>query len=109
MRASGPYHAYYQHRLSEYRAQNQASVQQPSQPGEAGAESDTAVAVLCLWFEKGSCSIFLAWFKCFVRLDNGSEFGITSSRIIESSSRVCSDAARESVALVMLKQLDPGL
>lgn len=30
LNASDPYHAYYQHRLSEFRAQNQSSVQQPS-------------------------------------------------------------------------------
>ncbi|KAH9605163.1 hypothetical protein KSS87_023018 [Heliosperma pusillum] len=30
--ASDPYHAYYQHKLSEFRAQNQNSTQQPSQP-----------------------------------------------------------------------------
>ncbi|GLT34580.1 hypothetical protein SLA2020_090880 [Shorea laevis] len=33
---SDPYHAYYQHRLSEFRAQNQSSTQQtPSQPAES--------------------------------------------------------------------------
>lgn len=30
LNASDPYHAYYQHRLSEFRAQNQSSAQQPS-------------------------------------------------------------------------------
>lgn len=35
---SDPYHAYYQHRLSEFRAQNQSSVQQtPSQPTDSEA------------------------------------------------------------------------
>ncbi|KAA8544699.1 hypothetical protein F0562_019454 [Nyssa sinensis] len=36
LNASDPYHAYYQHRLSEFRAQNQASAQQPpSQPPDS--------------------------------------------------------------------------
>ncbi|TKY50945.1 splicing factor 3A subunit 1 [Spatholobus suberectus] len=35
LNSSDPYHAYYQHRLSEFRAQNQSSVQQPpSQPAD---------------------------------------------------------------------------
>ncbi|KAL3817883.1 hypothetical protein ACJIZ3_003788 [Penstemon smallii] len=37
LRASDPYHAYYQHRLSENRAQNQASA--PSQPSDTPSES----------------------------------------------------------------------
>ncbi|KAK6127777.1 hypothetical protein DH2020_038486 [Rehmannia glutinosa] len=41
LRASDPYHAYYQHRLSEARAQNQSS--QPLQPAEPASESVTAV------------------------------------------------------------------
>ncbi|KAK6153903.1 hypothetical protein DH2020_013542 [Rehmannia glutinosa] len=40
LRASDPYHAYYQHRLSEARAQNQSS--QPLQPAEPASESATA-------------------------------------------------------------------
>ncbi|KAL0398081.1 UNVERIFIED_CONTAM: putative splicing factor 3A subunit [Sesamum radiatum] len=40
LRPSDPYHAYYQHRLSEARAQNQsAAQQQPSHPAEAVPES----------------------------------------------------------------------
>ncbi|CAK9326147.1 unnamed protein product [Citrullus colocynthis] len=34
---SDPYHAYYQHRLSEFRAQNQSSAQQPSQAADSAA------------------------------------------------------------------------
>lgn len=34
---SDPYHAYYQHRLSEFRAQNQSSAQQPSQAADSTA------------------------------------------------------------------------
>ncbi|PIN24281.1 Splicing factor 3a, subunit 1 [Handroanthus impetiginosus] len=42
LRASDPYHAYYQHRLSEARAQNQSSAQQqPLQPAESVSESST--------------------------------------------------------------------
>ena len=39
LNASSPYHAYYQHRLSEFRAQNQASIQQQlsSEPVESSA------------------------------------------------------------------------
>uniref|UniRef100_A0A5B7AQ37 Putative splicing factor 3A subunit 1 n=1 Tax=Davidia involucrata TaxID=16924 RepID=A0A5B7AQ37_DAVIN len=39
LNASDPYHAYYQHRLSEFRVQNQASAQQqpPSQPADSAA------------------------------------------------------------------------
>ncbi|CAO2824757.1 unnamed protein product [Amaranthus hypochondriacus] len=43
--ASDPYNAYYQHRLSEFRAQNQSSTQQPpSQSGDSVA-SETDVAI----------------------------------------------------------------
>ncbi|KAL3654896.1 hypothetical protein CASFOL_000682 [Castilleja foliolosa] len=41
LRASDPYHAYYQHRLSEARAQNQSSAQQ--NPGEPSPDSDSIV------------------------------------------------------------------
>ncbi|GKV39254.1 hypothetical protein SLEP1_g47058 [Rubroshorea leprosula] len=43
---SDPYHAYYQHRLSEFRAQNQSSTQQlPSQPAESAVpESASTVS-----------------------------------------------------------------
>ncbi|KAG8389376.1 hypothetical protein BUALT_Bualt02G0222800 [Buddleja alternifolia] len=42
LRASDPYHAYYQHRLSEARAQNQAStLQLPSETTESAPESAT--------------------------------------------------------------------
>lgn len=37
LNASDPYHAYYQHRLSEFRAQNQASSQQPPQTADSSA------------------------------------------------------------------------
>ncbi|XP_041011574.1 probable splicing factor 3A subunit 1 [Juglans microcarpa x Juglans regia] len=38
LNGSDPYHAYYQHRLSEFRAQNQSSAQQPSlQPADSAA------------------------------------------------------------------------
>lgn len=36
LNASDPYHAYYQHRLSEFRAQNQTSALQPSQLADSG-------------------------------------------------------------------------
>lgn len=39
LRSSDPYHAYYQHRLAEARAQNQSSGQQPVQPADAVPES----------------------------------------------------------------------
>ncbi|XP_010691054.2 probable splicing factor 3A subunit 1 [Beta vulgaris subsp. vulgaris] len=43
--ASDPYHAYYQHRLSEFRAQNQSSTQQPpSQAGDLVASESDAVS-----------------------------------------------------------------
>ncbi|XP_034697228.1 probable splicing factor 3A subunit 1 [Vitis riparia] len=38
LNGSDPYHAYYQHRLSEFRSQNQSSAQQaPSQPADSSA------------------------------------------------------------------------
>ncbi|PSR98094.1 Splicing factor 3A subunit like [Actinidia chinensis var. chinensis] len=43
LHASDPYHAYYQHRLSEFRAQNQASVQQ--QPSSEPADSSAPESV----------------------------------------------------------------
>ncbi|KAJ4830387.1 hypothetical protein Tsubulata_013090 [Turnera subulata] len=39
---SDPYHAYYQHRLSEFRAQNQAPSQQQQQPSDSAAAPDSA-------------------------------------------------------------------
>ncbi|KAA8534488.1 hypothetical protein F0562_032005 [Nyssa sinensis] len=46
LNASDPYHAYYQHRLSEFRAQNQASAQQqpPSQPEDSSAPESGSAA-----------------------------------------------------------------
>ncbi|KAL3523171.1 hypothetical protein ACH5RR_016005 [Cinchona calisaya] len=44
LNASDPYHAYYQHRLSEARAQNQASTQEPSQPADSAAPESAATA-----------------------------------------------------------------
>ncbi|GAB4850664.1 hypothetical protein Ancab_029975 [Ancistrocladus abbreviatus] len=45
LNASDPYHAYYQHRLSEFRAQNQATVQQPpSQPSDSAAPESVPAA-----------------------------------------------------------------
>lgn len=42
---SDPYHAYYQHHLSEFRAQNQSSAQQPpSQPADSDATESTQSA-----------------------------------------------------------------
>lgn len=43
---SDPYHAYYQHRLSEFRAQNLSSAQQPSQPADSAAPEGAAAASL---------------------------------------------------------------
>uniref|UniRef100_A0A2P2MQK5 Uncharacterized protein MANES_04G066600 n=1 Tax=Rhizophora mucronata TaxID=61149 RepID=A0A2P2MQK5_RHIMU len=44
LNSSDPYHAYYEHRLSEFRAQNQSSAQQPpSQPTES-APSESALS-----------------------------------------------------------------
>ncbi|KAL6292551.1 hypothetical protein ACE6H2_000693 [Prunus campanulata] len=40
--SSDPYHAYYQHRLSEFRAQNQSSGQQPSLQPEDSATPESA-------------------------------------------------------------------
>lgn len=45
LNSSDPYHAYYQHRLSEARVQNQTSAQQPPQPADS-AVSESAPAVL---------------------------------------------------------------
>ncbi|XP_077211833.1 putative splicing factor 3A subunit 1 [Tasmannia lanceolata] len=44
---SDPYHAYYQHRISEFRTQLQSSSQQPpsSQPSDSTLESETAASV----------------------------------------------------------------
>ncbi|GMH26050.1 hypothetical protein Nepgr_027893 [Nepenthes gracilis] len=45
LNASDPYHAYYQHRLSEFRAQNQAAAQvPPSQPSDLAAPDSAPVA-----------------------------------------------------------------
>ncbi|KAL2524697.1 putative splicing factor 3A subunit 1 [Abeliophyllum distichum] len=45
LRASDPYHAYYQHRLSEARAQNQTStLQQPSEISDLSASESAATA-----------------------------------------------------------------
>ncbi|KAL3520304.1 hypothetical protein ACH5RR_018453 [Cinchona calisaya] len=44
LNASDPYHAYYQHRLSEARAQNQVSAQQPSQPADSAIPESVAAA-----------------------------------------------------------------
>lgn len=44
LNSSDPYHAYYQHRLSEARAQNQTSAQQPAQSTEAAAPDSAAAA-----------------------------------------------------------------
>ncbi|KAL6961861.1 hypothetical protein U1Q18_013186 [Sarracenia purpurea var. burkii] len=48
LNASDPYHAYYQHRLSEFRAQNQSSAQlQPSsQPADSSAPESVPSAVV---------------------------------------------------------------
>lgn len=44
LRASDPYHAYYQHRLAESRLQNQSSSQKPPlQPSEGAPESTAAI------------------------------------------------------------------
>ncbi|KAK6919634.1 SWAP/Surp [Dillenia turbinata] len=42
LNASDPYHAYYQHRLSEFRAQNQSSGQQQQQPTAQPSDSSAA-------------------------------------------------------------------
>uniref|UniRef100_A0A5B7ALD3 Putative splicing factor 3A subunit 1 n=1 Tax=Davidia involucrata TaxID=16924 RepID=A0A5B7ALD3_DAVIN len=45
LNASDPYHAYYQHRLSEFRAQNQASAQQqPLQPADSSVPESALAA-----------------------------------------------------------------
>lgn len=44
LNSSDPYHAYYQHRLSEARTQNQTSAQQPAQSTEAAAPDSGAAA-----------------------------------------------------------------
>ncbi|KAK9677167.1 hypothetical protein RND81_11G125200 [Saponaria officinalis] len=41
--ASDPYHAYYQHKLTEFRAQNQNSTQPPSQPADSAAPESGAI------------------------------------------------------------------
>ncbi|KAL6973414.1 hypothetical protein U1Q18_027595 [Sarracenia purpurea var. burkii] len=48
LNASDPYHAYYQHRLSEFRAQNQSSAQLPpsSQPADSSAPELVPSAVV---------------------------------------------------------------
>ncbi|KAF8407465.1 hypothetical protein HHK36_006598 [Tetracentron sinense] len=44
LNGSDPYHAYYQHRLSEYRSQIQSSSQQPpSQPGDSSAPESALI------------------------------------------------------------------
>ncbi|XP_050373101.1 probable splicing factor 3A subunit 1 [Argentina anserina] len=43
LKSSDPYHAYYQHRLSEFRAQAQSSGQQPSTEGDDSAAPESAV------------------------------------------------------------------
>lgn len=42
--SSDPYHAYYQHRISEFRAQLQSTPQQPAQSQPADSSGETAVA-----------------------------------------------------------------
>ncbi|KAK9290688.1 hypothetical protein L1049_008862 [Liquidambar formosana] len=44
LNASDPYHAYYQHRLSEFRAQNQASAQQPSLQAADSSAPESALS-----------------------------------------------------------------
>ncbi|KAI3713754.1 hypothetical protein L1987_72340 [Smallanthus sonchifolius] len=44
LNGSDPYHAYYQHRLTEFRAQNQAPGQQPSQSSDAPDSESTPSA-----------------------------------------------------------------
>lgn len=44
LNASDPYHAYYQHRLSEFRAQNQSSAQQPPQLSDSEASEVVSAA-----------------------------------------------------------------
>lgn len=44
LNSSDPYHAYYQHRLSEFRAQSQASVQQTPQPADSAVPESVPTA-----------------------------------------------------------------
>ncbi|KDP43277.1 hypothetical protein JCGZ_24198 [Jatropha curcas] len=47
LNSSDPYHAYYQHRLSEFRAQNQSSAQQPpAQTADSAAVTESAQSAL---------------------------------------------------------------
>ncbi|KAL9244664.1 hypothetical protein vseg_018419 [Gypsophila vaccaria] len=50
--ASDPYHAYYQHKLSEFRAQNQSSSQQPSNSADSAAADSAAVDAAAAASEK---------------------------------------------------------
>ncbi|OWM63132.1 probable splicing factor 3A subunit 1 [Punica granatum] len=46
LNSSDPYHAYYQHRLSEFRAQNQAPAEQAPQPADSAASEPTPAVPL---------------------------------------------------------------
>ncbi|MQM05131.1 hypothetical protein Taro_037941 [Colocasia esculenta] len=74
--SSDPYHAYYQHRLSEFRSQHQAAASQPEQPQEDGfkpAESaPTSDATLAS--EAGAAA---------AKADISAQFKIPSRKVLE--------------------------